>query len=86
MPREGGGGGGSIWSPLCDFSKNVSPKDRVEPWLFVTFNIILKDIFPENFIEFLQVVQKIWKNSLSILAIFFNHWKETQKYDNYSFA
>ena len=41
------------------FLKNVSSTERVEPWFFVTFNIILKHIFPENFIEFPQVVQKI---------------------------
>ena len=43
----------------CDFSKNVSSKDRGKPWFFVTFYIILKHIFPEDFIEFTQVVQKI---------------------------
>ena len=45
---------------------------RWNPGFFVTFNNILKHIFPENFIEFPQVVQKIWRNSLSILAIFIN--------------
>ena len=55
--REGGGG---QFDPLpCGFSKIVSSKDRVQPWFFVTFNIMLKHIFPENFIEFPQVVQKI---------------------------
>ena len=49
--------GGQCDSPLC--SKNVSSKDRVEPWFFVTFNIIISYIFPENFIEILLVVQKI---------------------------
>ena len=49
------------------FLKNVSSKKRVKPWFFVTFNIVLRHIFPENFIEFLQVVQKILRNSLSIL-------------------
>ena len=63
--------GGSIWHP-CGFSKYVSSKERVKPWFFVTFNIILKHIFPENFIEFSQVFQKIWGNSLSILDIFIN--------------
>ena len=42
-----------------DFSKIVSSKEREKPWFFVTFNIILRHIFPENFIEFPQVVQKI---------------------------
>ena len=58
--------------PPCGFSKNVSSKERLKPWFFVNFNIILKHIFPENFIEFPQFVQKIWRNSLSILAIFIN--------------
>ena len=54
----------------CGFPKSVSSKEREKPWFFVTFNIILRHIFPENFIEFPQVVQKIWRNSLSILANF----------------
>ena len=37
--------------PFCGFSKNVSSKERVKPWLFVTSNIIISHIFPENFIE-----------------------------------
>ena len=41
---------------LCGFSKNVSSKERMKPWLFVTFNIIVRHIFPENFIEIPQVV------------------------------
>ena len=45
--------------PPCGFSKNVSSKDRVKPWFFVTFNNILRLIFPENFSEFSQVVQNI---------------------------
>ena len=40
-------------------SKGVSSKEREKPWFFVTFNIILKQIFPESFSEFPQVVQKI---------------------------
>ena len=32
--------------------------ERVEPCFFMTFNIILKHIFPEYSIEFPQVVQK----------------------------
>ena len=61
-----------IDAPSCGFFKNVSSIERVEPWFFVTFNIILKYIFPENLIEFPQVVQKICRNTLSILAIFIN--------------
>ena len=54
----GGGGGCQIDTPR-GFSKNVSSKDRVKLWLFVTFIIISKQVFPENFIEFPQVVQQI---------------------------
>ena len=43
----------------CDFLNNVSSKESVKPWFFVTFSIIAKYIFPENFTEFSQVVQKI---------------------------
>ena len=40
-------------------AQEVSSKGRKKPWFFVTFNIIIRHVFPENFIEFLQVVQKI---------------------------
>ena len=53
-----GGLGGQFDAP-CGFSKNVSSKERVKPWFSVTFSIILSHIFPENFIEIPQVVQKI---------------------------
>ena len=39
---------------------------------FEAFNIIKSHIFPENFIEISQVVQKIRRLSLSILVIFIN--------------
>ena len=39
---------------LCGFSKNVTSKEKVKLWFFVTFNIVLRHIFPENFIEFPQ--------------------------------
>ena len=54
-----GGGDGVNLTPPCDFSKNALSKEKVKPWLFVTFNIILRHIFPDNIIEFAQVVQKI---------------------------
>ena len=59
-PKTAGrvGGGGQFDTP-CGFSKSVSSKEREKPWFFVTFNIILRHIFPENFVEFPQVVQKI---------------------------
>ena len=59
--------GGLIWPR--DFSKSVSPKEKVKPRLLVTFNIIINKIFPENFIDISQVVLKIWIY-LPILAIF----------------
>ena len=57
-PKTAGGGQFDPSSP-CGFSKNVSSKESVKPWFFVTFNIILKHIFRENFIEFPEFVQKI---------------------------
>ena len=67
---QGGNERWQLMTPSCGFSKNVSSKERVKACLFVTFNIILKHIFPESFIKFPQVVQKIWRNSVSILANF----------------
>ena len=51
-------GGGQIDPPPCGFLKNVSSIERVESCFFVTFNIVLKHIFPENLIEFPQIFQK----------------------------
>ena len=49
----GGGGGGGQIDPLpYGFSKNVSSKEMV------TLKIMLKHIFPENSIEFRQVIRK----------------------------
>ena len=56
----------------CGISKTVPSRDRLKPWFFVTFNIIISLIFPENFIEISQVFQKIWRFSPSILTIFIN--------------
>ena len=53
---EGEGGGGVQFDPLVVFE---SSKERVKPWFFVTLIIIISHIFPENFIEITQVVQKI---------------------------
>ena len=63
------------FDPSCGFSKNASCKERVKPWSFVTFNVIIRRIFPGNFIEISQVVQKLWRISLSILAIFINFYQ-----------
>ena len=45
-------------------------RKRLKPWFFLTFNIIISHIFPENFDWISEVVQKIWRFSLSILTIF----------------
>ena len=49
------GGGGQFDTP-SGFSKNVSSKKSVKLWLFLTFNIIIRHIFAENFIEILLAV------------------------------
>ena len=54
----------SLTTPLSGFSKNVSSSERTKSWFFVTFNIILRHMFPEKFIEFPHAVQKICGNSL----------------------
>ena len=56
---EGGGPFVAAPPPPCGFSKNVSSKERVKLWFFLTFNTILRHTFLENFIEFPQAVQKI---------------------------
>ena len=43
----------------CVFLKNISSNERMKPWFFVTFNIIISHVFPKNSIEHLQVIQKI---------------------------
>ena len=55
-------------SPLR-FFRNVFSRERLKLWFLVTFNIIIGYIFPENFIEIPQVVQKIWRISPSIFTI-----------------
>ena len=76
LKRLGGGGGREVqFDHPCGFSKNVSSKETVKPWFFVTFNIIIRHIFPENFIEIPLVVQRLWGISLSVLAIFINFYQ-----------
>ena len=67
--------------PICQKIRNVDYEGkkgislleiRWKLWFFVTFNIIINHIFPENFIEIPQVVQKVWRFSPSILTIFIN--------------
>ena len=60
LKRMGVGVSLTLLPPRYGFSKNVSSKENVKPcFFFVTLNVILRQIFPENFIEFPQVVQKI---------------------------
>ena len=58
-PKKVGEGVNLTPLSICKFSKNVSSKQRLKPCVFVTFNIIISYIFPENFIELPQVVQNI---------------------------
>ena len=39
--------GVNLTPPPCGFFKIVSTKQRVKPGFFVTFKIIIRDIFPE---------------------------------------
>ena len=48
---------------------------------FVTFKIIIRYIFSENFIEIPQVVQKLWRISQSILAIFIDFYQFFRFFD-----
>ena len=57
---------------MAGFSKIVFSRGRVKPCFFVTFNVIIRLIFPENFIKIPQVVQKIWRASSSTSPIFVN--------------
>ena len=60
--------------PLCSFLSFFFFRERVKPWFLVTFifNNIIRDIFPENFIEIYHDAQKIWRFFSSTLAIFAN--------------
>ena len=51
-PKTTLGGKWGVQHP-CGFLKIVSSKQIVKPWFFVTFKIIIRHIFPENFIEIL---------------------------------
>ena len=76
LKRLVGRRGGINLTPPCRFSKNISSKERVKSSFFVTFNIILKHIFPKDFIEFPQVVQKIWKK-FSVNISYFHQFSST---------
>ena len=76
--------GGSVWHSPPGFSEKVFFRERMRPCFFVffvfnfNFNIIISHIFPENvIIKIAQVVQKIWRFSPSILALFIYFYKET---------
>ena len=59
------------------FPKLYFLERRWSPWFLVTYNIIIRDIFHENFIEIHHLVQKIWRFSLSILVVsanFLDFW------------
>ena len=64
-------GGCQFHHPPVVFRKMYFLKKGLKPWFIMIFNIILRHIFPGNFKEFLQVVQKIGINSLSIFANFY---------------
>ena len=56
----------AIGAKKCVFQR----KDEAR--VFLSFNIIISHVFPENFIEISQFVQKIPRFSSSILTIFIN--------------
>ena len=80
---EGRGGGerGAIDAP-CGFLKNVSSKERVKPWLFVTFNIIIiSHTFLKISLNFLKLFRRyeellcqyqLFSSILSIFRDFFD--------------
>ena len=63
---------GDNLTPPVFFFKDVSGKEIVNSWFLVTFSIIISHIIPESFTEIHQVVQKIWRLSLTKLASFIN--------------
>ena len=79
---------GSVSHSLPSFFKNIFFRERMRPYFFCNFNfnIVTSHIFPEYvIIKIPQVVQKIWRFSPSILALFiyfsdfltFPYYKET---------
>ena len=46
----------SQFDPSCVFSIYLFSRERVKPFFFVTFNIIISHVFPENFIAIARVV------------------------------
>ena len=60
-------------SPLPYVFIKIYPleRDRVKSWFFLRFNIIISHIFPENFIETPQVIQKIFSVDINYFRQFF---------------
>ena len=58
------------------FSKNDFFRETVKfcfpVFFYVTFDIVISHIFPENFAVILQVAQKLWGIYSSMLIIFTN--------------
>ena len=52
-----------IFTVVVTCSKFVYSKERMKPCVFFLWLLILSHVFHENFIEVLQVVQKIWRIS-----------------------
>ena len=55
------------------FRKNVSSKVRVKSWFFVTFNIIVSHIFPENLIKNSSSCSEDRKNLSVNIGYFHNY-------------
>ena len=67
------------------FSKNLFSGEKVKPWFFATFNIMISHTFPWNFIDIAQVVQKIWRYPPSTWTVFNNFWEIlTSAYNKWS--
>ena len=63
-------------------SERKRERERLKLWVFLTFNIIITHIFPENFIEIREVVQKVFFfdiNYFSQFFRFFSHFLVTKK-------
>ena len=70
MVDRGVGERGCSIDPSCGFSKKKFCRERMNHCFFVTFNIIISHIFPENFIKNPHIVQRIWRFFPPILTIF----------------
>ena len=75
LKRLEGGGGNLTPRPRVVFQKLYLLNRGWNPGFFVTFKIMIRHIFPENIIEIPQVVQMLWRISVSTLAIFINFYQ-----------